>query len=101
MLPPSLQIRDDIVEQGSGVGAAGIAVFPQVALQVLEVGDFQVAGGQVADVGFEGCGRGSVFGWEGVAVWDELSRVPLGGEDGGQGGKGVGELFWGERDTQS
>lgn len=61
-------------------------------MQVLEVGDFDVAGGEVADVRFEGCGRGGVFGGEGGAVGEEGWVVPLGGEDGGEGGEGVGEL---------
>jgi hypothetical protein len=43
-------------------------------------------------VRFEGGGRGGVFGWEGVAVGEEVGRLPLGGEDGGEGGEGVGEL---------
>jgi hypothetical protein len=90
---PSLQRRDDIGKERRGVRAAGVAVFPQVALQVLEVGDFDVAGCEVADVRFEGCGRGGVFGGEGGAVGEEGWVVPLGGEDGGEGGEGVGELW--------
>jgi hypothetical protein len=62
-------------------------------LQVLVVGDFDVAGGEVADVGFEGGGRGAVLGGESVAVGGEASRVPLCGEDGGEGAEGVGELL--------
>lgn len=58
------------------------------------VGGFDVAGGEVADVGFEGGGRGAVLGGEGVAVRGEVIRVPLRGEDGGEGGEGVGELLW-------
>lgn len=57
------------------------------------VGGFDVAGGQVADVGFEGGGRGAVLGGEGVAVGGETSGVPLCGEDGGEGAEGVGELL--------
>ena len=90
--PPSLESRDDVFEQRRGVRAAGVAVFPEVALKVLEVGDFDVAGGEVADVRFEGGGRGGVFGGEGVAVGEESWVIPLGGEDGGEGGEGVGEL---------
>ena len=56
------------------------------------VGGFDVAGGEVADVGFEGGGRGAVLCWEGVAVGGEARGVPLRGEDGGEGGEGVGEL---------
>jgi hypothetical protein len=62
-------------------------------LQVLVVGGFDVAGGQVADVGFEGGGRGAVLGWECVAVGGEFIGVPLRGEDGGEGAEGVGELL--------
>jgi hypothetical protein len=91
--PPTPQRRDDIAEQRRRVGAAGVAVFPEVALQVLEVGDFDVAGGEVADVRFEGCWGGGVFGREGGAVGVEGGGVPLGGEDGGEGGEGVGELW--------
>ena len=90
--PPSLESRDNVFEQRRGVRAAGVAVFPEVALQVLEVGDFDVAGSQVADVRFEGCWGGGVLGWEGGAVGEEGWVVPLGGEDGGEGGEGVGEL---------
>lgn len=93
LLPPSLQSRHDILEQRRGVGAAGVPVFPQIALQVLVVGGFDVAGGQVADVGFERGGRGAVLGRESVAVWSEFIGVPLGGEDGGKGGEGVRELL--------
>jgi hypothetical protein len=91
--PPTPQRRDDIAEQRRRVGAAGVAVFPEVALQVLEVGDFDVAGGEVADVRFKGCWGGGVFGREGGAVGVEGGGVPLGGEDGGEGGEGVGELW--------
>lgn len=56
------------------------------------VGGFDVAGGEVADVGFEGGGRGAVLGGESVAVRGEVIGVPLRGEDGGEGGEGVGEL---------
>ena len=65
---PSLQRRDNIGEEGRGVRAAGVAVFPEVALQVLEIGDFDVAGCEVADVRFKGFRGGGVFGWEGGAV---------------------------------
>lgn len=90
--PPGLQTRDDISEEVRGVRTAGVPVFPQVALQVLVVSGFDVAGGEVADVGFEGGGRGAVLGREGVAVGGEARGVPLGGEDGREGGEGVGEL---------
>jgi hypothetical protein len=90
---PGFQTWDDIIEEVSGVRAAGVPVFPQVALQVLVVGGFDVAGGQVADVGFEGGGRGAVLGGEGVAVGGEFIGVPLRGEDGGEGAEGVGELL--------
>ena len=33
-----------------------------------------------------------MFGGEGVAVGEESWVIPLGGEDGGEGGEGVGEL---------
>ena len=64
------------------------------------VGGFDVAGGEVADVGFEGGRRGAVLGGEGVAVRSEFIGVPLRGEDGGEGGEGVGELCcWKRQDT--
>jgi hypothetical protein len=68
-------------------------------LQVFKVGGFDVAGGEVGNVGLEGGGRGAVFRWEGVAVGREVGGVPFGGEDGGEGAEGVGELggylvFW-------
>lgn len=56
------------------------------------VGGFDVARGEVADVGFEGGGRGAVLCREGVAVGGEFIGIPLGGEDGGEGGESVGEL---------
>ena len=57
------------------------------------VSGFDVAGGEVADVGFEGGGRGAVLGGESVAVRGEVIGVPLRGEDGGEGGEGVGKLL--------
>lgn len=90
--PPSFQRRNDISKEGRSVRTAGIPVFPKVALQVLEVSDFDVAGGEVADVRFEGCRGGGMFGGEGVAVGEEGWVVPLRGEDGGECGEGVREL---------
>jgi hypothetical protein len=90
--PPSLQSRNDIGKEFRCIRAASVPVFPKVALQVLQVCDFDVAGCEIADVRFEGCRRGGVFGREGVAVGEEVGGVPLGGEDGGEGGEGVGEL---------
>lgn len=49
------------------------------------VGGFDVAGCEVADMRFESCWRGAVFGGKGVAVGNELIGVPLGGEDVGEG----------------
>ena len=57
------------------------------------VGGFDVAGGEIADVGFEGGGRGAVLGRESITVRGEGIGVPLRGEDGGKGREGVGELY--------
>ena len=91
--PPGFQARHDVLEEVRSVRTARVPVFPQVALQVLVVGGFDVAGSEVADVGFEGGGRGAVLGRESVAVRSEIIGVPLRGEDGGEGGEGVGELY--------
>lgn len=56
------------------------------------VGGFHVAGCEVADVCFESCWRGAVFGGKGVPIGDEFIRVPLRGEDVGKGREGVREL---------
>ena len=56
------------------------------------VGGFDIAGGEVADVGFQSGGRGGVLRRESGAVGGEGGGGPLGGEDGGEGGEGVGEL---------
>ena len=58
------------------------------------VGGFDIAGGEVADVGFQSGGRGGVLRRESGAVGGEGGGGPLGGEDGGEGAEGVGELFW-------
>jgi len=90
---PGAQRGRDVGKQRAAQGAAGVAPAPEVALEGLEIGDLEVAGGQVVDVGAEGGRRGAVFCGEGVAVGEEVGAVPVGGEGGGEGGEGVGELF--------
>lgn len=67
-----------------------------MALEGFQVGDLEVLGGEVVDVGEEGRGGGGVLGGEGGAVGGEGGGVPFGSEGGGEGGEGVGELEEGE-----
>jgi hypothetical protein len=93
---PRAQLGDDVREEVGRVGAGRVPVLPEVALQVLEVGDFDVASREVLDVGAEVGGRFAVFGGEGVAVWLEGWVVPVGGEDVREGAEGVWDC-WGLR----
>jgi hypothetical protein len=52
-----------------------------MALEILQVGDFDIPGDEVMDVGAERGGGGAVFGGEGVAVRGERWVVPLRGEN--------------------
>lgn len=56
------------------------------------VGHFDVVAGELLDMGLQDGGGGAVLLGEGIAVGDEVRVVPSGGEEGGEGGKGVGEL---------
>jgi hypothetical protein len=90
--PPGLETGDNILEKIGSVRAACVAVFPQVALQVLVVGSFHVASREIADVRFKSRWRRAMFGGKGIAVGNKFVRVPLGGEDVGQCGESVREL---------
>jgi hypothetical protein len=55
-LVPTLQLRGHVRKEGGCVCAGFVAVFPEIALQVFEVGDFDVSLGEVFYVGLEGLG---------------------------------------------
>lgn len=65
---------------------------PEIALEVFEIGDFDVVFYEVLDVGEEDGGGGAVLRGKGIAVGCEGGGVPLRGEDGLEGGEGVWEL---------
>ena len=76
---PFLQLGRHVGEQGGRIRSRLIPVLPQVALEVLQIGDLDIAPRQVFDVRLQSCWAGPVLGWEGVLVWLEIRIIPLPG----------------------
>lgn len=66
--PPVSQLGHHIREQRRGVRSGLVALLPEIALQVLEVGDFDIAGGEVFYMGLKSFGRFSMGFREGITV---------------------------------
>lgn len=52
-------------------------MLPQVALEGLEVGDLDIAGYEIADVGLEGITGAAILVGEGLPVLSERRVIPL------------------------
>lgn len=76
---PLLQLRSNVGEERRRIRPRLIPVLPQVALEVLQVGDLDIAVGQIFDVRLQSCWGGTVFCGKGVFVWLEIRIIPLPG----------------------
>lgn len=66
----------DVAEERAAQRAGVVAREPEMALEGFEVGDLDVLGHEVLDVGEQCRWRLAVLGWEGFAVGDEGWVVP-------------------------
>jgi len=69
----------NVWEEWAAERAALVTCEPEIALERFKVGDLEVLGHEVPDVGEECGGGAAVGGWEGVPIGGEGWRVPLGG----------------------
>ena len=90
---PLLQLGSHVGKQRRRIRSRLIPVLPQVALEVLQIGDLDIALRQVFYVRLQRCWGGAVLGWEGVLIWLEIRIVPLPGQDLWESFDSVGELW--------
>jgi len=67
----------NVSEERTAYFARLVAFDPEIALEVLEVGDFYITGDQVDEMGGKCFWGGTIFSREAVPVRSEGRRVPL------------------------